>query len=227
MNKAFKYILSRTYQPVVSRYLSKTRTYRYGKLGLCIPKEVFHPGLFFSTKVLLQYLESIPVSGKSFLELGAGSGLISFVTAQRGAHVTAIDINPVAVSYLHKNSERNGVPIRVMESDLFGSVPAGPFDIIAINPPYYKKDPESAAEHAWYCGKEGQYFSKLFAQIGPFMRAQSAVLMILSDECDLQMIRKIAADNEYTLERVLEKKVFSEHLYIFRIVKVENVPSLS
>jgi release factor glutamine methyltransferase len=227
LNKTFKYILSRTYQPVVSRYLSKTRTYRYGKLRLQIPKEVFHPGLFFSTKVLLQYLESLPVAGKTFLELGAGSGLISFVTSQRGAHVTAIDINPVAVAYLHKNSESNRVPIRVLESDLFRAVPSERFDIIAINPPYYKKDPESAAEHAWYCGKEGQYFSRLFEQIGPFMHAQSAGLMILSDECDLQMIRKIAADNGYTLDQVLEKKIFSEQLYIFRIVKAANVASLS
>lgn len=81
----------------------------------------------------------MPLKGKKFLELGCGSGLISIAAAKKGARVTASDINPVAVEFLVKNSEENKVEIEVIESDLFNDIPKQPFDIIAINPPYYKK----------------------------------------------------------------------------------------
>ena len=47
--------------------------------------------------------------------------------------------------------------------------------------------------------------------------------MILSDECDLPMIRDIATAHEYLLDQVLEKKVLSEHLFIFRIVTIARL----
>ena len=70
---------------------------------------------------------------KTFLELGAGSGLISICAAQKGAAVTATDINPVAIQYLQKNSLANNVSLRVIESDLFKTIAAQQFDFIAIN----------------------------------------------------------------------------------------------
>jgi hypothetical protein len=39
------------------------------------------------------------------------------------------------------------------------------FDIIVINPPYYKKDPGSYSDYAWNCGSNGEYFKKLFTQL--------------------------------------------------------------
>ena len=224
MNRTLKYILSRTYQPVVSRYLRKTRIFRYGDLRLTIPKGVFHPGFFRSTKILLKYLEGLPLAGKRFLELGAGNGLISLAAAKRGAIVTATDINANAVNSLQENSRANQLPIEIIHSDLFADIPHQRFDIVAINPPYYKKDPESPEEHAWYCGTEGQYFQKLFEQIGAYLHSESIVLMILSEECDLEMIRRIATEHEYNLTKVLEKKVLSERLYIFRIVGPQTLP---
>lgn len=188
---------------------------------------MFHPGFFRSTRILLQYINSLPVAGKHFLELGAGSGLISFAAAKSGAVVTATDINADAVKYLAENSRANDLPIEIIHSDLFADIPHQRFDIIAINPPYYKKDPDSAAEHAWYCGTEGQYFQRLFEQIGEYLHAESVVLMILSDECDLRMIQDIAAAHEYQLDQVLEKKVLSEHLYIFRLASPSTLSDSS
>jgi release factor glutamine methyltransferase len=43
-----------------------------------------------------------PLKNKHVLELGAGSGLIAIKAAKEGALVTATDINPVAIEYLHK-----------------------------------------------------------------------------------------------------------------------------
>lgn len=112
--------------------------YRYGNIRLEIPPQVFHPGFFFSTGLLLRYILTLPLQGKRFLELGAGSGLISIQAAKKGAIVTATDINPVAIDCLRRNCDQNNVTAEIILSDLFAVIPEQPFDIIAINPPYYK-----------------------------------------------------------------------------------------
>jgi len=98
-----KHIVANTYKPLLTKYLSKTRIYRYKDLLLKIPPEVFHPGFFFSTQMLLQYLVKLPLQKKEFMELGCGSGLISMVVAEKGATVTATDINPLALGFIKKN----------------------------------------------------------------------------------------------------------------------------
>ncbi|HNJ28635.1 MAG TPA: class I SAM-dependent methyltransferase, partial [Ferruginibacter sp.] len=144
--------MAHTYKPLLERYLSRTRRYRYGAIVLDISPEVFHPGFFYSTELLLKYLGRLPLQEKKVLELGCGSGLISIAAAQKGAHVTASDINPVAIDFLHTNSAVNGVHLNILQSDLFAAIPEQRFDIIAINPPYYKKQAVTAKDHAWFCG---------------------------------------------------------------------------
>jgi release factor glutamine methyltransferase len=217
MKTVLKHIVSRTYKPLLVKYLSKTRIYRYGQLRLEIPPQVFHPGFFFSTQLLLQYISRLNVKGKNVLELGAGSGLISMEMANGGATVTASDINPVAVEYLHKNSGQNGTDIRIVLSDLFENIPAQQFDIIAINPPYYKKQPKSPLDHAWYCGENGEYFTRLFKQLPAYMHQHSEVLMILCDACDMELIRDAAASNGLGLSLVLTKENLLEKNFIYQI----------
>ena len=164
MNTALKHIISNTYKPLLVKYLSKTRGYRYKDIRLDIPPQVFHPRFFFSTKLLLQYITKLPLNKKNFLELGCGSGLISIAAAKKGAKVTATDINSMAVEYMEKNSRQNSVGMEIIRSDLFQSIPKQEFDIIAINPPYYKKQPLTEQDHAWFCGVNGEYFSATYCQ---------------------------------------------------------------
>lgn len=184
-----------------------------------VPPQVFHPGFFFSSQLLLEYVSRLNLRGSSFLEPGAGSGLISFYAAQDGARVTATDINPVAIEYLLKNSEKNNVDIRVIHSDLFDCIPKEQFDIIAINPPFYRKDPETWKDHAWYCGKNGEYFSELFNDLSHYIHKDSITLMVLCDGCDLKMIRASAERNNFSLNLVLTKQNILEKNFIHKIEK--------
>jgi release factor glutamine methyltransferase len=220
MRRVFKYIASRTYKPLLVTYLASTRLYWYKGIRLEIPPEVFHPAFFFSTKFLLKHLLTIRVEDKSFLELGAGSGLISFAVARKGANVTATDINQTAIRYLQKNSRFNQTGITVVESDLFDSLPQQVFDIIAINPPYYKKQPLTERDHAWYCGENGEYFQRLFADLARFIDHKSDVFMVLSDGCDLSMIKTAAVANHFTMKVSKKKKNLLEEQYIFRIERI-------
>ena len=221
LKKIIKYLGDRTVQPLIAKYLSVTRKYTYNKVQLTVPPEVFHPGFFFSSKLLLKYILTQQLNKRKFLELGAGSGLIAFSVAKKGALTTATDINPIAIEYLKKNSQLNNLPIQIILSDLFQNIPIQVFDIIAINPPYYKKQASTEAEFAWYCGTKGEYFLTLFKSLKNYIHPQSLVLMVLSEECDLEMIKDIAAGQSFILEPVQTKKVWWEINFIFKINRVD------
>ena len=193
--------------------------YSYGNIRLEIPPQVFHPGFFFSTRLLLRYISALSLQEQRFLELGAGSGLISIDAAKKGARVTATDINPVAIECLHRNSDHNKVKLEIILSDLFSDIPEQSFDIIAINPPYYKKHPQTMADHGWYCGENGEYFEQLFANLGKYLHKNSIVLMVLSEECDINMINEIASGHKFHMQKILTKKTVWEHLYIYQLTR--------
>lgn len=217
MRTVLKHIVANTYKPLLVKYLSKTRVYQYGNLKLEVPPEVFHPGFFFSSQLLLEHVSRSNLYGCSFLEPGAGSGLISFYAAQNGAKVTATDINPVAIEYLYKNSKRNGIDIRIIPSDMFNSIPKEKFDIIAVNPPYYRKDPETWKDHSWYCGKNGEYFSGLFSELHDYIHKDTMVFMVLCDGCDIEMIRSSADTNNFSLKLALTRHSILEKNFIYKI----------
>ena len=222
MKSIIKYIVARTYRPLLVKYLSGTRTYTFKNIRLEVPPQVFHPGFFFSTKLLLKYIGRLPLSEKSFLELGAGSGLISIYAAKSGARVTAIDIHSAAIQALKKNRFANDVQFAIVQSDLFTSIPQQAFDIIAINPPYYKKQPLSDADYAWYCGEKGEYFQDLFKGLMDYVHASSVVLMILCDGCDIEMIEKFASENSFKMDCVFRTKNLLEENFIYQIEQINE-----
>lgn len=216
-----KYIMNTTYKPLLVRYLSKTRTYSYKGIHLEVPPGVFHPGFFFSTKLLLHYISKEHLDGKTFLELGAGSGLLSIYAAKKDAVVVASDISPASVKCIEANAEENNVEITIIQSDVFKNVPQQGFDFILVNPPYYKRNPSSFSDYGWYCGENGEYFQKLFKDLHNYLNQNSKVLMVLCDGCDLAMIRDIALENSFKMRCAQKKHMIVETNFIFRIERLE------
>jgi release factor glutamine methyltransferase len=221
LRRVIRYIVARTYKPWLVKYLTRTRMYSYKGISLQIPPEVFHPGFFSSTKLLLRYISKEHLSEKKFLELGAGAGLLAVYAAKKGAVVTATDISPFSVKCLRRNAETNGVEVQIIQSDLFEAIPRIPFDYILINPPYYKKNPSSDVEFAWYCGENGEYFQKLFSCLRHYVHPGTEVLMVLCDGCDLEMIRQMAAEHFFNMEVVYTRGTVIEKNFIFRIQTVK------
>jgi release factor glutamine methyltransferase len=214
-----KHIVAHTYKPLLVKYLSKTRIYKYEDIKLEIPPQVFHPGFFFSSGLLLNYIKQLSLNGKRFLEPGCGSGLISIYAAKKGAMVTATDINPIAIEFLEKNSQQNNVKLTVIQSDLFQNIPEQQFDIVAINPPYYKKEPQSVKDYAWYCGESGEYFAALFNELNNYIHSASQVLMVTFEGCDMKMIGSIATKNGFHLNCIYTKQNLLEKNFIYEIVQ--------
>ena len=206
-NSLFQFI-TRPIRFGIKWYLSKPRNFTYKNIETTILPDVFHPGFFHSTKILLGFLQHQNVHAREFLELGCGSGIISVSAALRGAHVTASDINTKAIDNVLLNAKKNRVEITAIHSDLFDRLPDKKWDWITINPPYYPSNPSSEADYAWYCGDEHQYFERLFKNLPAYIHSESRVLMILSEVCDLKKIFSIADQHNLCFEKIAEKNVW-------------------
>ena len=76
------------------------------------------------------------------LELGCGTGAVSFYLAARGAaEVTGLDVNPRMVELFNRSAEANGIEshVRALEWDIKeikSFCPTESFDLVVANPPY-------------------------------------------------------------------------------------------
>ncbi len=208
-------------QPILWRlykwYLSSPRWYIYKDIKVRLLPTVFHPGWLVSTMTLIDYLTNFDWNGKTVLELGAGSGLISLVVAKNGAIVTASDINPKATEALKQSAQINNLKISIIESDLFNDIKRQPFDYILLNPPYFPKDPIDYWERAFFCGSNFEYFHSLFYQIHDYMSESTKAFMILNEYCHLEAIHTIATKHNIDLKKVYTHKRSGEKQFIFEI----------
>lgn len=200
-------------------YTRKEREYSYNNISVKVLPGVFHPGLFISTKALLNFVDELNLESKSFLELGAGTGIISILAAKKGAAVYASDISSKAVDNVKLNAAKNNVQINIFTSDLFKNIPDIQFDYIIINPPYYSRDPREEEEYAWFCGSNFEYFKSLFNSLSNYIGKDSKVLMILSEVCDVHKIKSIGFENEFVWKLKMKKQFWGEKNYIFEIQK--------
>ena len=198
-------------------YYSKPRTFCYNNICIKVHPDVFPPQMTFSTKILLDFINGMNLENKKFLELGCGSGIISLLASKKKANVIASDINKTALDYLEINASKNNLSLKTVLSDVFQDLISETFDYIIINPPYYPQKPKSIKEQAWFCGENFEYFEKLFSQLPNLLLPENQCYMILSQDCDIEKIKTIAAENAMAFELVLEKKELVETNFIFKI----------
>jgi release factor glutamine methyltransferase len=219
MRKLIKRFASLFLIPLTQWYLKKERTFKYKNLTIRVLPGVFHPGLFYSTRFLLEYLSELALAGKTLLELGCGSGIISITASQAGAIVTSSDLSGRALENTALNASQNTVTLNLINSDLFDHI-IGRYDYIIINPPYYAKHPVTEAELAWHCGENFEYFEKLFRQLPRHVHTSSYVVMVLTRGCDIKTIFNIANRNGITPKLIREKTVLfdgRDYLYSLKV----------
>jgi release factor glutamine methyltransferase len=224
MRKIFKRIISFFLIPLTRWYLLKERQYSYRDVRVTVFQGVFHPGLFYSTKFLIDYLQTQSIKNKALLELGCGTGLLSIIAAQNGAVVTATDLSPRAIENITFNAKQNRVRIEIIHSDLFDRIGLKPFDWIVINPPYYARSIETEEELAWHCGEEFEYFKKLFSTLKNYMHSTTRVIMVLTLGCELDKIVEIAKTHQFRFELLQEKNVlFDGKDFLYGIKPINSV----
>jgi release factor glutamine methyltransferase len=216
-----RHFLVRLLHPILRRiyefWSRRTRHYHYHGLDLLVMPGVFHPGIFISTRTMVELVETLVLDGRNFLELGAGAGLVALVAGRKGAQATASDISEQALRNLEENARRNAIALHVVRSDLFGSLPQH-FDIIAINPPYYPYEPRNEAEKAFFAGSDHGYFTRLFPELARRISARSEVYMVLSDDLDRRPIEALANSVGLHLDERHRKTWLGESQVVFQIV---------
>jgi release factor glutamine methyltransferase len=219
MRKIIKRLISFFLIPATRWYLRKERKYTYHGTTVTVLPGVFHPGLFYSTRFLIDYLIKQHLSNTSFLELGCGTGLISVIAAKAGARVTASDLNSKAIQNVERNAKQNQVVVRSIYSDLFDDIEKQTFDWIIINPPYYARRPETDEGLAWYCGENFEYFQKLFTSLGQYIDDHSKVIMVLTKGSEVDEIKRMGKDHHFDFTMIEENKVFfDEKDFLFQIL---------
>ena len=222
MRQFFKKITHPFLKLGLKLYYYKPRKYNYDGIEILVHPDVFPPHLTLSTKILLDFIKTLDLKEKTFLELGCGSGIISLLASKKGASVIASDINKTALEFLNQNSLKNQLSVTSLFSDLFDSFNHYNFDYIIINPPYYPKKPLSIKEKAWFCGEHFEYFEKLFQQLPYFLNSENKCYMILSEDCKIDIIKDIALKNRLNLKSIAQKIVIKEINFIFKIEKLES-----
>lgn len=75
------------------------------------PKMAFGTGHHATTSQIIEQLLTIPLEGKSVIDMGTGTGILAILAAMRGASpVVAIEIDPAAEANARENVVTNGHP---------------------------------------------------------------------------------------------------------------------
>lgn len=102
-----------------------------GAVVVLDPGRAFGTGDHPSTRLALSFLAALGCRGRRVLDVGSGSGVLAVAAAALGAEVTALDVDPEAVSATRENAVRNGVAVDVIHGG--PEAAAGPYDIVVAN----------------------------------------------------------------------------------------------
>jgi len=200
------------YHAIVRPAIKRTDVTSMLDLTLTVPPTVFHPRFYVTSRFFAEHIRTMELAGKEVLEMGCGSGILSLVAARRGADVTALDINPLAVECTAFNAMANHVQdrIRALQSDLFENLAAGTaFDYIVWSPPFYPKETTDNASYAWNAGIGFEVISRFARAAGEYLRAGGTIVLLLSSETDVPVFLSIFASNGFTAtRRALKRKLF-------------------
>ena len=216
-----KIIVSKFIKPFIIWYLKKPRNYNYDGFKLIINPGVFHPRFFFSTKYFYSFINKLDLNNKECIEIGSGSGLLSLLMGKKKGCVTTIDISNEAIENTKLNYKLNKKLLpnnfKIIKSNLFENLQDVVYDIIIINPPYFFKEPLTSSQYAWYCGKDGEYFVKLFYQLPKYIHPTTLIYMVLADNCNIFKITSIAKKYNCNFTVVESRRIFWETNYIYQL----------
>ena len=220
MRNLIKRILHLFLKRRYNRLAKNPRPFSYKGIDITIYPGVFSPEMTIGTKIFVNFLDDLELYDQKVLELGAGSGLISFYAAKKGAKVTASDISDAVIDGLKLNSDQLDLSIEIIKSDLFENINDS-FDYIFINPPYYPKQPKTIEEKAWFCGSDFEYFEKLFKALLDRAYLKEKTLIILSQDCDLEKINRTSLKYYFRMNLIHESTAFGEKNMIYELVEVD------
>ena len=97
------------------------------------PGLAFGTGTHATTALCLEWLDGVPMKGKSVLDYGCGSGVLAIAALKLGCgSAVAMDIDPQAVIATHQNASDNDVAENLRVLGLASEI-EGEFDVVVAN----------------------------------------------------------------------------------------------
>ena len=98
------------------------------------PRMAFGTGHHATTRMMVQAMKGLDLTGKKVCDLGCGTGVLAILAERLGAkEVLAIDIDPGAVENARHNAELNGCHAITVEKGVADSLKGLTFDAILAN----------------------------------------------------------------------------------------------
>lgn len=114
--------------------------------------------------------------GKTVLDMGCGSGVLTVFAALKSTHVTAVDINPEAVENTRLNCASHGLEnVTATVSDMFNAV-NDQYDYIISSPPFFRI-PFAASQHQW--ATSNHFVDDLFTNARNHLRPGGHLVVLL------------------------------------------------
>lgn len=185
---------------------------------ISVHADVYRPS--DDTFLLAQAVAAEARPGASFLEVGCGAGFVSLVAARAGCRVTSTDANPQAIALTQHNAKQNHLTVHAVETDLLAGL-AGPFDLVAFNPPYLPTAPEErlpgAINLAFDGGPDGnETVLRFAAQISVLNPRPRCILVIHSSLSDPAPLRAALGALGYRNDVAAEQALDFERLTVQR-----------
>ena len=97
------------------------------------PGLAFGTGTHETTALCLEWLDSLPLAGRTLLDIGCGSGILAIAGLKLDARAaTGVDIDPQAITASRANAAANGVADRLALTTGIADV-TGTFDVVVAN----------------------------------------------------------------------------------------------
>jgi release factor glutamine methyltransferase len=200
----------------------RSTTTRVAGLELDVPPTVFHPKIFLTSSFFAQFLQSLDLSGKSVVEVGCGSGILSLSAAKAGARsVLALDINPAAVEAAKANAVKNSLPqVTSLHSNLFSALPlTSEFDVIISSPPSFSGEPRDDADRAWHAGPGYRDILALFDQAAQRLKSDGKMYLLISSDTNGRLIDGLIKSAGLACREVARRSLWVEAFHLFELTR--------
>lgn len=105
-----------------------------GRRALKLPaRRAFGTGTHETTRLAVELLEARDLQGRSVLDVGVGSGILSFVATALGASVVGVEIDPIAALLAAQNQVSNGLDFGLLAGRIACLRPQRRFDLAVVN----------------------------------------------------------------------------------------------
>ena len=183
---------------------------------------VLNPVTFRAGRYFAEFIARTPLltleserTGATALDLGTGCGILAIFAATRGYKVTAIDIEPTAVSCARTNVVLNRVEDRVgvLQGDLFAPIEGQAFDVVVFNLPFFRGHARTPLESAWM---SPDVIERCAAGLGAVLRPNGAAYFVLSEHGDPKGMLAALAREGFSVERLTWRHFGVETMAIYR-----------